>query len=285
MTVLAIMFLFPVLFYVSACYLAFGYEGGLTPARLESLEKKVSEDGNKGIMRMAITVSLWMSLVLIVIYVSMKTIGDPRAVFGDFLVFVVSYAFCRHLRGGAAWAQVSWGPRVDLAVGILACLAWIFFPGWITADIFGVIAAVMILVLYRNLSAPLCLAVSIGIIVYDAFHVFGTRIMQEVAFGSGATALGLLTIPESLSSTAAPLVEIGVGDLVTPGLIVMLAYRIGKVRSAAGAIIGYVVGIALTMWVNIHFDFPQPATIYLIPGVWVGYWIATNLRMRKQEVL
>lgn len=285
MTVLAIMLLFPVFFYVSACYLAFGYKGALTSARLVMIEKKVSEGGNKGFMQAAIAVFVLMSVILLGTYMLMKTVGDPRVYLSVFLVFVMTYCFIAHLRGGVAWAQVSWGILIDLLVAGLVCCVWLSYPNWMTANLFGIVVGMRLLVIYRNVSLQLCLALSIGIITYDALHVFGTRIMQEVASNTGASALGLLTIPSSLSVSAVPLMQIGLGDLVFPGFIVMVAYRIGKVWSAAGAIIGYVVGMGLTLWVNIHFNFPQPATIYLIPATFLGYRIATNFPGRKQEVL
>jgi hypothetical protein len=119
---------------------------------------------------------------------------------------------------------------------------------------------------------------------FDFFAVFYSMQMQKLAQISGNNSGVMIVIPEGISPEAQGVLATGVGDLVFPGLIIMLAYRTYGKLGAAGSISGYLLGMIITLVVLFYSDFPQPATIYLIPMTYAGFGVATLIKKREVAI-
>lgn len=160
------------------------------------------------------------------------------------------------------------------AAMFLAANAWALNANWLTIDLAAGLMGVMLLMQFRSVSFRATAIISIAIMIYDAVMVFGTGTMQKAA--SGFLELPVLfKIPGSLSLTDKPLMHMGLGDIVLPGVIIMMAMRNSlkhkNFNLAGSAMAGYVVGFIITTLVMAIFQFPQPATIYLIPCTQFGF--------------
>ncbi|GEM_PF-2882170 len=156
---------------------------------------------------------------------------------------------------------------------VVAAVLWVIHPNWLTLDISALIFAVVMLMMFRKMTFTGASILSAAIMLYDVLMVFGTQTMQKAA-GKFIELPILLTVPSSLALDAEPLIKIGLGDIVLPGAIVILAFRkMVQCRNSAlpgFAMSGYALGYAVTLVVLYVFRFPQPATIYLMPGALLG---------------
>lgn len=175
--------------------------------------------------------------------------------------------------------DVAMGWFVQIITALLITLAWVFYPNWLTLDIAAFMLALMFLIAFKNISFKQALAFSVAIMAYDMFMVFGTGVMQKVASAGVKINIPILiVVPDSLSLSANKLFMIGLGDIVLPGLLIMLAFRFARQYhwSTTGLIIrlcaitGYIIGFFMAIIMAVMFNFGQPATIYLIPGVMLG---------------
>ncbi|CAE6480245.1 unnamed protein product [Rhizoctonia solani] len=129
-----------------------------------------------------------------------------------------------------------------------------------------------------------CILLS-GLFLYDIWWVFGTQVMVTVATSltipikllwprSILTYLSILPRPENWRST----MLLGLGDVVIPGLLVALAYRLdmhlrrkGMLKPSDGqtyfraTMIGYAVGLSMAFAAMHVFRAAQPALLYLSP--------------------
>ncbi|MBI3633935.1 MAG: hypothetical protein HY226_06650 [Candidatus Vogelbacteria bacterium] len=159
---------------------------------------------------------------------------------------------------------------------------WYVYPNWITIDFIALFMGVQMLVAYRNITLKQSAILSFGIMGYDALMVFGTGLMQKVAEGAatGGKVLipVLVMIPKTLSINSSNQFMLGLGDIVLPGFIVMCALRLAvrhrSLSLAIGAWLGYVAGSIMALTMLFIFKFPQPATIYLMPGTFLGLLLA-----------
>jgi len=125
-------------------------------------------------------------------------------------------------------------------------------------------------------------------LIYDLYFVFGSNIMQTLASSVDAPVKLLFPRGKNLFSI------VGLGDILIPGLIISYCLRIDvflffnkRVKETEktlkeifpentsqitkkyfhGAITGYLLGFICTILSATVFNFPQPALLYLVPGV------------------
>ncbi len=152
---------------------------------------------------------------------------------------------------------------------------WFFYPHWITTSVVSLFTAFFALIILKEISFKEALILSLAVILYDVSMVFLSGFMEEVAESAGTTPIGM-SLPPALLFTKVKM--IGLGDIILPGILIMAAFREAKIRSLPalpfGAIAGYFFGMVLAVTALNVFNFSQPATLYLIPGVLLGFWIA-----------
>jgi len=96
---------------------------------------------------------------------------------------------------------------------------------------------------------------------------FGVGVMQDVAVGAMSTP-AVVTIPEGF--TYGPTVT-GLGDIVLPGIVVLVAFK--KARELKAPLLGYLtavgyfIGSLFVDTIIMIFHYSQPATLYLLPAV------------------
>ncbi|MBI3632253.1 MAG: hypothetical protein HY225_02295 [Candidatus Vogelbacteria bacterium] len=170
---------------------------------------------------------------------------------------------------------------------------WYVHPNRITIDTMAILMATQFLVTYRNITLKQSFVLSLGIMGYDALMVFGAGLMQKVV--AGATIGGkvlipvLVMIPKTLSIDSDYQFMLGLGDIVIPGFIVICALRLAvryrKSSLVIGAWLGYVAGSIAALSMLFIFKFPQPATIYLIPGAFAGLLAAAWYESLVNKIL
>jgi signal peptide peptidase-like protein 3 len=115
--------------------------------------------------------------------------------------------------------------------------------------------------------------------------------MTDVAFAlaaKGNELPALIGFPASLALAARPVMMLGLGDIVIPGLAVMIGFREarrhGRAMLAAGPWIGWLVGLAVTVAVMCATGKPQPATLYLVPTTLGGLILASWRTGLRKEI-
>lgn len=139
---------------------------------------------------------------------------------------------------------------------------WFFYPNIFLLD-FAAGMALLWLLLATTFNYPILVAMSLGVIYYDVHSVFHTHKMLALAKIAHESPM-MMTFSSFL---------IGLGDIAIPGLFVMLAFRAGS-RYGNGIIYSTVLGYMIMFFVTIAMVRaygPQPATLYLLPGVAVPY--------------
>jgi len=122
--------------------------------------------------------------------------------------------------------------------------------------------------------------------------VFGTDVMVTVAKNFDAPIK--LLFPKDIFAEVFEFSMLGLGDIVIPGVFIALLLRYdafrhtkGKTRYPVGkwdkpyftnTFVGYVLGLASTIFVMHTFRAAQPALLYLVPGC-VGFSFLTAVRL------
>jgi len=125
----------------------------------------------------------------------------------------------------------------------------------------------------------------VGLFFYDIFWVFGTDVMVTVAKSLDGPIK--ILFPRSLIPDAATgkleMSLLGLGDIVIPGFFLALLLRFDAHNAKVdyfptnvhasfpkpyfhSALVGYVLGLATTLYVMIVFQAAQPALLYLVPA-------------------
>ena len=124
----------------------------------------------------------------------------------------------------------------------------------------------------------------VGLFFYDIFWVFGTDVMVTVAKSLDGPIK--ILFPRSLVPGPTGKLEmslLGLGDIVIPGFFLSLLLRFDAHNAKVeyfptnvhasfpkpyfhSALLGYVLGLATTLYVMIVFEAAQPALLYLVPA-------------------
>jgi len=144
----------------------------------------------------------------------------------------------------------------------------------------------------------------VGLFFYDIFWVFGTDVMVTVAKSIDGPIK--LLFPRSLTpdpeTGKIELSLLGLGDIVLPGFFLALLLRFDAHQAKVpyfptdihhsfpkpyfhSGIVGYVLGMAMTMFVMIHFQAAQPALLYLVPACLGSSFITAMVRGEVNALL
>jgi len=150
----------------------------------------------------------------------------------------------------------------------------VYSQSWIGINTLGMLVALNLLVSSRAVTFRQVLALTGGIMTFDAVAIFATGWMIKLAERAEGLPM-MMIVPGSFSPSDPGLMVMGLGDIILPGLIVMLAMRQAKENRlpmlTVLTIAGLLVGQLITTVVMIVTRFPQPATVYLMPGALLGY--------------
>lgn len=171
-----------------------------------------------------------------------------------------------------------WPVRAVVGVCIVAAAAsWWFWPGWLTVDLLAIV------LLFGGLSSYLRITLNFkavatiagGLFIYDIINVYFTGMMMRAATKTIDMKLPtLVVVPESLALDARPAVALGLGDIIFPGLLIMiaavLAYRYNAKSVLYGGLVGYAAGMIAVFGILHATQHTQPALITLYPAVMIG---------------
>lgn len=124
-----------------------------------------------------------------------------------------------------------------------------------------------------------------GLFFYDVFWVFGTNVMVTVAKSVDGPIKILFprTLVPDVVTGKHDLALLGLGDIVLPGFFLALLLRFDAHNAKVpyfpvnihakfakpyfhSALVGYVMGMSLTMFIMMKFKAAQPALLYLVPS-------------------
>lgn len=211
-----------------------------------------------------------------------------RFLFGVFSYIVCLFGF-EQINTRSATLQIA-----AMVIPLPVVAAWLLYPHWITLDIMAYLTAWALLIQLGRFTLKNALVFAAAIILYDVTAVFGSGMMIDLAdkvTQSPSPSMGIqplmpqvFLIPFSWSwaQSGHDCGLIGLGDVVAPGILIMVAMREAKrfkiptLGSAAlgGYAFGYVIGL-IVMFIT---GAPQPFTLYLFPPV-----IAAIIVVAKRE--
>lgn len=198
-----------------------------------------------------------------------------------FLIAAIAWSCCFRLNTYIAASVKKSANTASAALAALVTAAWFLQPNWLTLDIAAATIIISFLVSVRIANFHTACIISLAVMIYDAFTVFGTGAMQKVA-GKAMTVVPLMFIvPKSFNLRAEHLFAIGLGDIVLPGLVIILACRArssGNLTLRFTTLVGYVMGSFVGWAALILTQKGQPATIYLMPGVILGFFLGRKLQ-------
>jgi minor histocompatibility antigen H13 len=145
----------------------------------------------------------------------------------------------------------------------------------------------------------------IGLFFYDIFWVFGTDVMVTVAKNLDGPIK--ILFPRSLEVNPATgkldLSLLGLGDIVIPGFFLAILLRFDAHQAKVpvnvptdfhasfpkpyfhSALLAYVAGLGVTMFVMIQFNAAQPALLYLVPACLGSSFLCALVRGEVKELL
>lgn len=144
---------------------------------------------------------------------------------------------------------------------------------WIANNLFGIAFAINgVELLHLNNVVTGCILLC-GLLLYDAFWVFGTDVMVTVARSFEVPIK--LVFPQDLLEkglTANNFTMLGLGDIVLPGIFIALLLRFDNSLSRKtnvyfyATFFAYFMGLLATMMIMHLFNHAQPALLYLVPA-------------------
>lgn len=216
------------------------------------------------------TLALRLSLPAIVVYVVLAIGG---------LMFVASFtmSFVR------VFGTVA-GKIVAVAYALAAFGAWILWPNWLTVNLLAVVLVVAAMsgLLQMTLNFKLAAIVVGGLFIYDIINVYFTGNMLKVA-GAALDPVRpmpmLLIVPSGLDLHSKWAAALGTGDVLVPGMLILiagvLAHRHNRPSILYGGLVGYLVGFAAVEVILLLAHHGQPALITLYPCVMGGILLMT----------
>ncbi len=194
-----------------------------------------------------------------------------------FLVYVAALNLClelsRHLQM-QKWLRIS----LQCLAPVIVAFSWLVDPNWIAINAAAAVLVIFILSSSGILTIRSLVIVALGVMLYDIVAVFVTGTMQKVAFGVVQDTPLLFKVPSEFDLNSAILFKLGLGDVVLPGFIVMVAAlearRFGLRSLFTFTVIGYFIGLIITLAILFVTYLPQPATIYLIPSTFGAFLFA-----------
>jgi len=176
------------------------------------------------------------------------------------------------------------------AVAVLGSLIFTGFyfktKHWALNNVFGIVFCLQGIEKFSLGTYKIGAILLVGLFFYDIFWVFGTEVMVTVAKSLDGPIK--ILFPRSLTpdpETGKLMTSLlGLGDIVIPGFFLALLLRFDACRAKVpalpkfdihssfpkpyfhSALLAYVLGLGLTMFIMIYFQAAQPALLYLVPA-------------------
>lgn len=175
------------------------------------------------------------------------------------------------------WVQKKWW--FAIVVSIIVMLLNLILPSWLTQNVVAILVATGALIVVSSISLQYVLIFFGMFVIWDAVIIFGTNALINTAkMFAGLNMPLMVTVPISISLESKPLFFLGLGDIIMPGLMIMVSMREWKKRKMlllpVATTVGYFGGLAVAFFVFFITQSPQPATIYLMPAVVIFFFAA-----------
>jgi presenilin-like A22 family membrane protease len=211
--------------------------------------------------------------------------------------------------GGVVDASSAFGglPATPLGAGITATFAgalWLY-PEWWVIDVVGILGGAVVIPMFGLGFSPLPLVVLLVVwAAYDAYAVYGSGHMKELASGVGTLKVPVvfvvptqwgasfrdaefpdLTEAADEESDPMPVTLLGLGDAIIPGMLAVsagafvdapaLVPALNANAPALGALVGGVAGLAALGYIARRFEGVHAGLPPLNAGVLLGYLAGT----------
>lgn len=274
--------------YFLAGYLAYEKGAGKSIDGDKLISGFFKTDGSlKDILKKSLLIALFFTAILFVHVILLKAKISPLKPMSIYCSLVVIWTLVRSILELMQVKKFGWLLKISLP--LLITYSWIYFPNYLTINLTAFLMALWLLIQLRNISLIHLIPFLIGILIYDAVAVFKTEMMQAVAkFAVDRSLPMLFIVPTSFSLASPKFFGLGLGDVIFPGLIIMIGIRKARYykNKLLGIlpVIGYIVGLLITLVALFLTKFPQPATIYLFPATLGGLFLAAWITGLKQKI-
>jgi minor histocompatibility antigen H13 len=187
-----------------------------------------------------------------------------------------------------------------------AVFSWFYFQKkhWVMNNVLGICFCLKGIEKFSLGTYKIGAILLVGLFFYDIFWVFGTDVMVTVAKNLDGPIK--ILFPRSLTPHAETgriaLSLLGLGDIVIPGFFLALLLRFDAHNANVSyfptnvhanfpkpyfhsALIGYIAGMATTMFVMIRFNAAQPALLYLVPACLGSSFLTAVVRGEVKAML
>jgi minor histocompatibility antigen H13 len=187
-----------------------------------------------------------------------------------------------------------------------AVFSWFYFQKkhWVMNNVLGICFCLKGIERFSLGTYKIGAILLVGLFFYDIFWVFGTDVMVTVAKSLDGPIK--ILFPRTLTPDAITgkiqLSLLGLGDIVIPGFFLALLLRFDAHNANLSyfpinvhasfpkpyfhsALIGYIAGMATTMFVMIKFNAAQPALLYLVPACLGSSFLTAIVRGEVKALL
>lgn len=151
---------------------------------------------------------------------------------------------------------------IRLVVSALIAVSWLIFPDWVVYDIIGFIGGIAFLSLFPSLTFKQMLFIGAAMVTYDILGVYITGWIVQLVSSIGFMPPAVVIIPQAVSAGAPNLMMIGLGDIITGGVMISMAKQY---HAEKWAFLAYCLAIAAAYVVAVLTNHGVPATMYIIP--------------------
>ena len=278
--------------YFFAGYLAYEKGAGKSVDGDQLISGFFKTDGSqKDILKKSLLIALVFTAILFVHVILLKFRISPLKPISIYCSLVIIWTLTHSILELAGIKKFGWliGWLLRLLIPFLITYGWNYYPNYLTINLTAFLMTLWFLIQFRNIRLIQLIPFLIGILIYDAVAVFKTEMMQAVAkFAVDRSLPMLFIVPASFSLSSQRFFGLGMGDVIFPGLIIMIGIRKAKhyKNKLLGILpmIGYIIGLLATLAVLFLTRFPQPATIYLFPFTLAGLFLAAWITGVKKKI-
>lgn len=204
-------------------------------------------------------------------------------------VFHIKHPLPEFIGGESPWKidiELTAPELVSLIGSLIFTVFYFKTKKWYLNNVFGIVFCLQGIEKFSLGTYKIGAILLVGLFFYDIFWVFGTEVMVTVAKSLDGPIK--ILFPRSLTpdpETGRIMTSLlGLGDIVIPGFFLALLLRFDAYRAKVpalpnldvhysfpkpyfhSALLAYVMGLGLTMFIMIYFEAAQPALLYLVPA-------------------
>lgn len=183
---------------------------------------------------------------------------------------------------------------LSLAPGFVLGESWLLFPSWQTYNLVVLALAYTLISTFQVRRLRFLFIILVSFIVFDAIAVWGLKLTAEVAQGSASNAIQTqapvfippisLIVPGPADITRFvldPLVFLGIGDIIIPGIAIAAA---SHYKLHVWAILAYIAGIILALLFAVFLSLDIPVLTLTNPLIILSILTGAKLTGKYQQL-